>query len=85
MAAGGYLGPDLSSIGITRPADELERAITKPSTDIRERQPHGDRHARDGPALTGRLLNQDTDTLQFIDAAGRLTSVRKRRRPRDGR
>ncbi|MEO8484669.1 MAG: c-type cytochrome [Acidobacteriota bacterium] len=75
--AGGYLGPDLSSMGITRPVDELERALTKPSIDIR----NGNRTVTvlraSGPALTGRLLNQDTYSLQFMDATGRLTSVRK--------
>ena len=31
----------------------------------------------DGVSTTGRLLNQDTHSLQFIDATGRLTSIRK--------
>jgi putative heme-binding domain-containing protein len=75
--AGGYLGPDLSSVGITRPADELERALTSPSTDIRNGSRTVAVTTAAGAAVTGRLLNQDTHTLQFIDGEGRLASVRK--------
>jgi putative heme-binding domain-containing protein len=74
---GGYLGPDLSSAGITRSADELQRALTTPSADIRVGNRTVTVVTGDGPPTVGRLLNQDTDSLQFIDANGRLTSVRK--------
>src|SRR5689334_2050963 len=32
---GGFLGPDLSNVGATRRVEELERALTDPSADIR--------------------------------------------------
>ena len=74
---GGYLGPDLSSVGITRPADELQRSLTNPSADLRI----GTRTVRivsgTGVEVLGRLLNHDTYSVQFIDSSGRLTSVRK--------
>lgn len=74
---GGFLGPDLSSVGLTRRGAELERALTDPSADIRT----GNRAAvitdGDGRTITGRLLNQDTYSLQIIDASGRLRSVQK--------
>jgi putative heme-binding domain-containing protein len=74
---GGFLGPDLSSVGLTRRTAELERALTDPSADIRT----GSRAVvvtyRDGRTVTGRLLNQDTYSLQLIDASGRLLSVQK--------
>ena len=75
--AGGYLGPELSSVGITRRADELERALTSPNTDIRNGSRTVAITTAAGTTVTGRLLNQDTHTVQFIDPAGRLTSIRK--------
>jgi putative heme-binding domain-containing protein len=74
---GGYLGPDLSSVGITRRPDELERALTTPNADIRNGSRTVAITTTNGASVTGRLLNQDTYSLQFIDAAGRLTSIRK--------
>jgi cytochrome c oxidase cbb3-type subunit 3 len=74
---GGYLGPDLSSAGITRTPDELRRALTDPSADIRVGMRTVTVQPASGPPIMGRLLNHDTYTLQFIDTAGRLTSVRK--------
>jgi putative heme-binding domain-containing protein len=75
--SGGFLGPELSSIGLTRPADELERALTLPDADIRNGNRTVSVTATDGTRTVGRLLNQDLYTLQFIDQHGRLTSVRK--------
>jgi putative heme-binding domain-containing protein len=74
---GGFLGPDLSSVGITRRPDELERALTTPNADIRNGSRTVAITTANGASVTGRLLNQDTYSLQFIDAAGRLTSIRK--------
>jgi putative heme-binding domain-containing protein len=74
---GGFLGPNLSSVGLTRRVDEIERALTAPSADIRT----GGRAAvvikNDGTTITGRLLNQDTYSLQLIDARGTLLSIDK--------
>jgi putative heme-binding domain-containing protein len=75
--AGAFLGPDLSSVGVTRRADEIERALTSPDADIRNGTRTVTVVKKDGSTVVGRLLNQDTYTLQFIDAAGRLSAVRK--------
>jgi putative heme-binding domain-containing protein len=75
--SGGFLGPELSSVGITRRADELERALLNPSADIRNGSRTVSITSANGTVTLGRLLNQDTYSLQFIDTAGRLTSVRK--------
>jgi putative heme-binding domain-containing protein len=74
---GGFLGPDLSSVGTTRRPDELERSLTAPSADIRAGNRTVTIVTPSGASVSGRLLNQDTYSLQFIDATGRLTSVRK--------
>jgi putative heme-binding domain-containing protein len=74
---GGFLGPDLSSVGITRRADEIERALTDPDADLRNGSRTVAIVTARGESITGRLLNQDTYTLQFIDADGKLAAVRK--------
>jgi putative heme-binding domain-containing protein len=74
---GGFLGPDLSSVGLTRRVDELERSLTNPNADIRTGSIVAVAVRRDGTQVTGRVLNQDTYSLQLIDAQGRLMSVDK--------
>lgn len=73
---GGFLGPDLSSIGATRRAIDLEHALTEPSATIRT-----DEHVvvvtKDGKTFQGRLLNQDTYSVQLIDNVGALQSLQK--------
>ena len=75
--AGGFLGPDLSSVGLTRSVAELERSLVDPDADIRT----GNRTAvvvrRDGVSVVGRLLNHDTYSIQMIDADGKLLSFEK--------
>jgi putative heme-binding domain-containing protein len=75
--SGGFLGPDLSSVGLTRRPAELDAAMVDPDAEIR----NGNRSAivtyRDGKTVTGRLLNHDTYSLQLIDTGGRLLSVMK--------
>src|SRR4051812_35369380 len=75
--AGAFLGPDLSSVGLTRRSIELERAMTDPSADIRTGNRTVRVVAKDGTTTVGRLLNQDTYSLQMIDAKGNLLAVMK--------
>jgi putative heme-binding domain-containing protein len=75
--AGGFLGPDLSGIGMMRRAADLERSLREPGAEIR-----ADNHTvravgKDGTTLIGRLLNQDTYTVQVILPAGELRTLRK--------
>ena len=74
---GAFLGPDLSEIGGVRRKTDLERSLLEPSAEIRV-----DNHTvrlvtREGKELRGRLLNQDTYSVQLIDATGKLLSVPK--------
>jgi putative heme-binding domain-containing protein len=75
--AGGFLGPDLSGIGATRRSIDLERALTDPSTVIRTDERVVQVVGKDGKAIRGRLLNQDTYSVQFIDNQGNLQSIPK--------
>ena len=74
---GGFLGPDLSSVGLTRRSIELERALTDPDGEIRTGARTARVVAKDGTVTVGRLLNQDTYSLQMIDAKGKLLPVMK--------
>ena len=88
---GGRLGPDLSDIGVPRGGgrggkqgpsptvnlNALETSITDPDAEIAL----GNRLVRvvtkDGKTVTGRLLNHDNFTVQFIDPDGKLRSYQK--------
>ena len=74
---GGFLGPDLSSVGLTRRPIELEHAMTDPDADLRTGTLTVKVVAKNGTTTIGRLLNQDTYSLQMIDAQGTLVAVRK--------
>ena len=58
--------------GGSRRAIELQRAIVEPSADIRSDHRPARVVTRDGTTITGRLLNQDTFTVQLLDTSGRL-------------
>src|SRR5580700_1927100 len=74
---GSYLGPDLSDIGSVRPAARIERSILDPNESIDPRNRFIRAVTRDGVAITGRRLNEDTHTVQLIDEQGHLISLSK--------
>jgi putative heme-binding domain-containing protein len=74
---GSFLGPDLSVIGSARRRVDLERALLDPNADIRPYNHMVRVVNRDGTTVMGRLLNQDTYSLQMLDPNGKLLSVSK--------
>src|SRR5262245_35343508 len=74
---GGRSGPSLSEIGSVRRAVELQRALLEPSAEIRSDARPVRAVTRQGATISGRLLNQDTYTLQLLDSTGRLTLLDK--------
>jgi putative heme-binding domain-containing protein len=84
--AGGTSGPNLSSIGAARgrgafaqppnPA-ALQRSILEPNADIAIPYRRFQVVARNGALVEGRLLNQDTFSVQLVDGAGNLRSFLK--------
>ena len=74
---GSRTGPSLSEIGASRRAIELQRSIVEPSADIRSDHRPVRVTMRDGSTVTGRLLNQDTFTIQLLDASSRLRLLDK--------
>jgi alcohol dehydrogenase (cytochrome c) len=65
---GGVVGPDLSAAG-TRPPDALRQKILAPTTPASRVVIA---RTRDGRAITGVARNEDTFSLQMVDASGQL-------------
>ena len=74
---GSRVGPNLSEIGAARPVAELERSIVDPDAEIRPENRDLKAVTKGGATVTGRLLNQDTFTLQLVDGKERLVSLAK--------
>jgi putative heme-binding domain-containing protein len=74
---GSRVGPPLTTIGAVRRVVELQRSIEDPSAEIRTDNRTVRAVTRQGATVTGRLLNQDTFTLQLLDANERLVLLEK--------
>ena len=74
---GSYLGPELTDVGVTRRSAQLERSLLEPDAEILPQNRFFRIVTKDGMALTGRLLNLDTFTVQLIDSNERLRSFLK--------
>jgi putative heme-binding domain-containing protein len=75
---GSLLSPDLGNIGSQRSPASLETSILEPNAEVRA----GDRFfrvvTRDGQEQIGKLLNQDTHSVQMLTAEERLQAWFKR-------
>jgi putative heme-binding domain-containing protein len=74
---GSALGPDLSRVGLDRRAAELMRALVEPDAEVQPTQRFYKVTPKRGEAVTGRLLNHDTLTVQLYDMEGQLRSFDK--------
>jgi len=72
---GPRVAPDLTEIGTIRPAAELREKLVDPNTTIRPGNRYVEAVTKRGYKIAGRLLNQDTFTVQLIDANERLVSL----------
>jgi len=72
---GSRLGPDLSGIGRLRRLADLQRSLMEPAADARPNNRFVRAVKRDGAVITGRLLNQDTFTVQLLDSKEQLVSL----------
>jgi putative heme-binding domain-containing protein len=73
---GSRSGPALTEIGSFRPGSDLQRSLVDPDAEIRAENREV-RFVFRNAAVTGRLLNQDTFSLQIIDSSGELRSFDK--------
>ncbi len=74
---GARVGPDLTSVGAARRRVELEKSLLQPDAEIREENRFARAVTRDGVTVNGRLMNQDTFTLQLLDSKEQLVSLSK--------
>src|SRR5262249_55502879 len=65
---GSRVGPDLTLIGALRRSVELHRSIVDPDAEIMPTNRFIKLVTREGATVTGRLLNQDSFTIQLLDA-----------------
>jgi putative heme-binding domain-containing protein len=72
-----HAGPALTDIGAQRRAVDLMRSLVEPSAEIRPENRTIRVTMRDGRTLSGRFLNQDTFSVQLIDATDKLMSIDK--------
>lgn len=75
--AGSRLGPDLSDIGLIRRVVEIEESVLDPDASVLPQHRFFRLATRDGKNYTGRILNQDSFTIQLIDTQQRLLSFSK--------
>jgi len=73
--SGSRLGPDLTDIGNLRTAAELERSLLDPGAEVLPQNRLIRVVLKNGSTVTGRLLNQDTFSVQLIDGNNKLLSL----------
>lgn len=76
QGSGSHFGPDLSEIGARSPA-QLEASIVDPDAEILPANRIYRVVAKNGTVTIGRLLNEDTFSVQMIDKMERLLSFQK--------
>ena len=74
---GSRVGPDLSNVGARRKRDDIERSIVDPNAEILPENRYVRVVTKDGTTITGRILNEDTFSIQLIDSKERLMSLQK--------
>lgn len=72
---GPRLAPDLSEIGTIRPAAELQEKLVDPNAVVRPGNRYIEAVTNGGAKISGRLLNQDTFSIQLLDSSERLVSL----------
>ena len=74
---GSRVAPSLTEIGSFRRVVEIRTSLIEPDAEIRPENRSVRAVTREGATITGRLLNQDTFTLQLLDAQERLLLLEK--------
>jgi len=74
---GSRVGPDLTSVGARRKPADIERSIADPNAEVLPENRYVQVVTRDGVTITGRILNEDTYSLQLIDSKEKLVSLQK--------
>ena len=74
-ASGPRVAPDLTEIGLVRSPGDLQQKLIDPNAVVRLGNRFVEATTKRGVKINGRLLNQDTFTIQLLDSAERLVSL----------
>jgi len=74
---GSRVGPDLTNIGARQKRDDIQRSIVDPDAEVLAENRYVRVVTRDGATIAGRILNEDTFSLQLIDSKEKLVSLQK--------
>lgn len=74
---GGRMGPDLSDIGAMRSLGHLQASVLQPNDSVLPQHWMVRAKTNGGKQISGMRLNEDTFSVQLIDAAGQLLSFSK--------
>ena len=74
-ASGPRVAPDLTEIGTFRQPTELHQKLIDPNAVVRPGNRFVEATTKRGAKISGRLLNQDTFTIQLLDSNERLVSL----------
>jgi putative heme-binding domain-containing protein len=74
---GSRIGPELSDVGARLPPSDLLASLLRPDERVQPANWYARAVTRDGRTITGRRLNEDTYSVQLIDAQDRLVSLVK--------
>ena len=74
---GSRLGPDLTEIASQRTREALEKALLDPNPEVLPQNRTYRVVTRDGVVFTGKLMNQDTFSVQMLDSKERLVGFQK--------
>jgi len=72
-----HTAPDLRGIGKFQTAAELRKSIVEPQIDVNPAYWRWKATTKDGRALSGLRLNEDSFSVQWLDADGKLRSISK--------
>jgi putative heme-binding domain-containing protein len=74
---GSRVGPDLSDIGALRRLAEIELSILDPNAEVLAQNRYYRVTTKSGKTITGRLLNEDSFSIQILDTKERLLSLQR--------
>ena len=75
-STGSRVGPDLTDIGTLRRTADLQRSLVDPDAEVLGPNRYYRVVTKDGETVTGRLLNEDTFSVQLLDTKEKLRSFK---------
>jgi putative heme-binding domain-containing protein len=73
---GSRVGPDLTDIGVLRRTADLQRSLVDPDAEVLAQNRYYRVVTKDGQTVTGRLMNEDTFSVQLLDSTEKLRSFK---------